>query len=207
MTFYKRSEWTASRPGCSTKLTGVKGVAIHYPGGNIPDQVADGRVAATAAYLDGVRSSQMSSTKYDYCDIEYSLAVDRRGGIWKLRGLNVRPGSNGTSAANEAYPSIFVIVGLTKNERPTRAQIRGIRRAVKKVRGKYPGANEIRPHGDFVATACPGFPLKKLINSGALEPGAFKKLRGRIRNTQHRINKLQVRLSNLKVRLRRKLGG
>ena len=199
MAWYKRSEWTSSAQSCTAMLdlNRVKGVCIHYPGGNIPDAVAAGNKAATASWLRAVRSSQMASTKYDYCDIEYNLAVDRKGNVWDLRGQRLRGGANGTSTANEEYVSVLVIVGLTEKAKPTSAQVQGVRDAVKAVRMRYDGATAIKPHRAFVATACPGEPIMKLIRSGAFDPrvGVLKERRAR----------LTAAIKELRAKLARKL--
>ena len=204
MTWYSRSEWTDSKGGCVAVLQDVKGVAIHYPGGNIPDGVAAGNHEATANYLAGVRNMQMASTKYDYCDIEYSMCADRAGDVWALRGLNVRPGSNGTYGSNMQYPSIFVLVGLTENRKPTPEQIKAIRQVVRRVRDKYPGAKEIRGHREFVATACPGQALWELIENGTFEPAfarrQLKRTRAQLRRQAKRI---KARIKKITDRLRK----
>jgi hypothetical protein len=202
MTWYGRSEWTDSKAGCSTLFDGVKGVAIHYPGGNLPADVAAGKHAATGKFLNGVRSMQMASKEYDYCDIEYSVCADRAGDIWTLRGLKVRTGANGTSLANAQYVSVFTLVGLTSAKAPTKEQVKAVRRIVQRVRETYPGAKEIRGHREFVATACPGSVLWEMVQDGTFEPGFVRRaIRKTIRKTKRAIKKLRRRLKESRARL------
>jgi hypothetical protein len=202
MAWKTRQDWTTSQRGCTEPFGSVKGVAIHYPGSNIPLAVAQGNEKATAKWLDGVRTSQMNSTEYEYCDIEYNFAVDRVGNIWVLRGMNRRTGANGTVPANEAYPSILVIVGLTNDEIPTAKQVFGIRTCIARIRKNYPNAKQIQPHQRFVPTACPGKPLLGMIQSGKLEPRDPVVVR-----IKARMKKLDARLTRLRDRLARRTSG
>lgn len=202
--WFPRSAWTKSKPACVTPFGDVAGVAIHYPGGEIPSAVAAGDRSATAAYLDQTRASQMGSTEYDYCDIEYSFAVDRGGNVWTLRGFDVRTGANGTTDANGRFVAVFVIVGLKQNAAPTDAQVEGIRDVVKETRSRFKGANQIRGHREFVATACPGTPLWTMVNDGTLEPRsahrAARKARHAVRAV---IAKVKARLARLRARAKK----
>lgn len=196
MTFHKRSEWAAGLgASCSDPYDGpgVKGVAIHWVGSALSDDLRRGVNSAVASFL---RQCYAGNKADGYCDIEYSLAVDGKGDVWECRGLQYDTGANGTAAANDTFVSVLVIYPV--GGKPTDAQVKGVRDAVARVRNKYSSANAIKPHQAFVATACPGPAALDLIKSGAFEPVSAREKR---RNVLSRvIDRITDRIKYLRRR-------
>lgn len=203
MTFHKRSEWASGGASCADPYygPGVKGVAIHWVGSGLSEELRRGDNGAVASFL---RACYARNRADGYCDIEYSLAVDGKGDVWECRGLTMDTGANGTTQANDTYVSILVIYPV--GGEPTAVQVAGVRAAIKRVRERYPSAKAIRPHQFFVPTQCPGPAALKLIKSGAFEPtGAApakakerRSLRNGISNFTHRIRKALKRVGVLR---------
>jgi hypothetical protein len=190
MTFYKRERWRAGSDKCSDRFTkaDVVGVAIHWVGSDLDDSLERGVPDRVAEWL---RYRQIANRADGYCDIEYNLAVTSRGDVWEARGLTFDGGANGDVPSNDAYVSILVIVPIGASL--TDGHVTGVRKAIKKVRERYPNAKRIRPHSDFRPTACPGPAVVKAIESGDFEPSQ-QRLRSMIRQVRARLARLLDRL-------------
>lgn len=171
MAYYPRSSWT-SIPKGGTTLEGsgrtMTRIYIHYPG----QKAAIGAVneSSTKNRLQGYRRQHKNVN--GWADIAYNLAVDQKGNVWELRGVDKQSGANGGTKSNRHGQAILVLVG--NNEKPTAACIRGIQDAIQRIRKEHPKATTIRGHKQSpdASTECPGSHLMKLVRSGALEPGS-----------------------------------
>lgn len=164
MTVHHRNAWTDADNGCSDRLAAPDGVAIHWVGSGLSEQLRLGNKADVAAFLRQCRANNVGD---DYCDIEYNWAVAGNGDEFACRGLEFDGGANGTTDANDRFVSILVIYPL--GGAPTKEQDAGVRRARRRIMEKYPTATRIRPHQSFVPTQCPGIPALRRINSGVYD--------------------------------------
>lgn len=155
-----RSRWTTTRSNAPAARAGsIVGVALHYPG--TPGTIGTETEAATAARLEGYRRQHVNGNGWK--DIAYNVAVDQRGNVWTLRGVSKQSGANGTTAANRSHGAILLLVG--NSEQPSPAMIDAVHYAVRLWDVRY-GVSAIRPHSYFVSTACPGKPVRRLLNDG-----------------------------------------
>lgn len=170
MAYYPRSSWT-SVPKGGTTLKGsgrtMTRIYIHHPG----QKAAIGAVneSSTKNRLQGYRRQHKNVN--GWADIAYNLAVDQKGNVWELRGVDKQSGANGGTKSNRHGQAILVLVG--NNEKPTAACIRGIQDAIQRIRKEHPKATTIRGHKQSpdASTECPGSHLMALVSNGGLEPG------------------------------------
>ena len=162
---HARSEWTTRPPRSTTPYVAseVKGAAIHWLGP--PASNAD-----VPALLRGIQSFHMNTNGWS--DVAYNLAVDQRGDVWVLRGLNVRSAANGNATVNRQYVAVVALLG--QGQKPSADMMRGLRDAVMLVQNRYPHATAVRGHQDVSpdGTACPGPDLMAAIRAGQLGPSA-----------------------------------
>lgn len=155
-----RSRWTRTKSSApAARGDSITGVALHYPG--TPGTIGHEDEAKTAARLEGYRRQHVNVNGWK--DIAYNVAVDQRGNLWTLRGVSRQSGANGTSAANRSHGAILLLVG--NSEEPSAAMIGAVLYAVRLWDARY-GVSVIRPHSYFVSTACPGKPVRRLLNDG-----------------------------------------
>lgn len=172
MVYYTRSTWTkATKGGTVLKGSGrtITDIYIHYPGQ--PGKIGAESNQSIINRLESYR--KLHKNTKGWADIAYNLAVDQKGNVWELRGVERQSGANGGTHSNRTGQAILVLVGNT--EEPTAACIKGIQEAIKLVRKQHPSAKRIRGHQqspDNTSTDCPGSHLMRLVKSGALEPGA-----------------------------------
>lgn len=156
-----RSRWTTTKSNAvPAKAAQIEGVALHYPG--TPGTIGLESEAQTAARLEGYRRQHVNANGWK--DIAYNVAVDQRGNVWTLRGVSRQAGANGTTAGNRAYGAILLLIG--NNETPSAAMIAGVQYAARLWDARYKGVKYMRPHSYFVRTACPGSPVRRLLNDG-----------------------------------------
>lgn len=175
MAYYSRSSWTSSAKS-AVALAGTgrtqTEIYIHYPGqaAAIGKASVESQKARLRGYL------RLHKVARGWADIAYNVAVDQRGNVYELRGIDRQCGANGGTASNRRGQAILVLVG--NNEAPTAECIAGIKDAVSRIRKVHPTAKRIRGHQQSpdASTACPGSHLMRLVRSGALEPGAVTKV-------------------------------
>lgn len=133
------------------------GLVVHYNGGptNL-DSLAD-----CVAYWKKVRRDHRRGNGWD--DLGYSFGVAVDGSVFEGRGLNRYQAAQGTTSGNSNYYSVSLMIG--GNERPTDAQIQGVRdlRAYLMKRGN---SGRVLEHNDFVSTSCPGPVLGPMVRNG-----------------------------------------
>jgi hypothetical protein len=172
-----RRKWTKVPKANAHKVMRrfLKGVAIHWVGPAVPQAVYEGREKSVATYLEGVRRFHRHSRGWS--DIAYNLAVDTKGRIWDLRGVKHLSGANGDSDVNMEYLAVVALLG--KGQKPTPEMLKGIRKAVRRIRRRYPfRARKVVTHGDIRpdGTECPGRRLTKEVRNGTFEPMGLRKL-------------------------------
>jgi N-acetylmuramoyl-L-alanine amidase len=100
-----------------------------------------------------------------WLDVAYSHVFCGHGHVFVGRGFGVRSAANGTTEANDRYYAIcFLGDDSVGRADITPAARRTLQQLIAEYRRRYPKAREVRPHSDFVATACPGDELRALIS-------------------------------------------
>ena len=169
MTYFKRSEWTSNKKtapvikGTGRVITEIYG---HYIGS--PSPVGIESDSSTKNRLRGYWNLHVKINGWK--DIAYNLAVDQKGNIWELRGIDRQSGANGGTVTNRRGQAILCILGNT--ETPTPAMINAFKEAVKMIRAEHPKAKTIKGHRESfeASTQCPGDKIMALIKNGSLEP-------------------------------------
>lgn len=160
MTTYSRSSmgWPTTPAAIAYTDTGL---VIHY-NGNSSWKLAskDCRDSdGCKGYWDWCRWYHMTDNGWQ--DVGYSYFVCPHGNTYVGRGYNrvqaAQPGGNMTWTS--------VTTGLGAGERPTKAQINGIRRLRQALMQRGMKA-AVSWHGRFIATSCPGTVLIDMIKNG-----------------------------------------
>jgi hypothetical protein len=100
-----------------------------------------------------------------WLDVAYSHVFCGHGYVFVGRGFGVRSAANGTTKANDRYFAVCFLGddSAGRNDVTPEAR-RALEHLLLEYRRRYPQATEVRPHSDFVATACPGDELRALIS-------------------------------------------
>jgi len=122
------------------------GVAIHYAG---PAQ----RVSTHASCVNRWRSYQRHHMHQNgWVDIAYTMGACRHGFLLAGRGAGVRTAATGP--ANGTYYAICGIIGA--GESPTTDMYDAVIAGIIMLRREGSAGDRVRPHSDFMSTACPG---------------------------------------------------
>jgi hypothetical protein len=158
LTTIRRSEWGAKPPRGYTTITpsNLFGVVVHWFG----NPRAAGSHTLCAAQLRAVQATHMANVAEGYNDIAYNIAVCNHGTAYELRGFNVRAGANGTTYANTNYGAVVVMIG--EGDTPTAAALETLTNVIHEYRRRG-ASTQVRPHGDFTGSACPGPDLRAWI--------------------------------------------
>lgn len=169
MAHFTRSQWRARarRHAPGTMLVSeVKGIALHWPA----TKTRLNTVAEVMAALRGWQNYHMDDQGWS--DIGYQLAVDQMGNTYDLRGILNRSAANGGTVVNRQYGAVLLV--LAAGEKASSRMIAETQEVVAEHRLLFPrsriitGHGAIRPRGP---TECPGPEVRRLIASGAFEPG------------------------------------
>lgn len=156
MEYISRADWGADAPKSRALLPGpVEGVAVHWEGptmGTFPHSSCDDKVR-------GIQRYHMVSK--GWADIAYSFLVCPHGTIYEGRGWGIRTAANGTDFGNDRYHAACYLGGegdpLTPEAKDAYCRL------VAASRRRWPNGQQVRPHGWFKPTACPGPALKAWI--------------------------------------------
>lgn len=163
---HPRSDWTTVPAADANPFTdaSVEGSTTHWNGPAVPlSALTDPR-----SYLEAVRRYHVGTNGWS--DIAYNYAVDQRGDIWVLRGMEHKSAANGNADLNTRYLAILGIIG--DGQAPTPAMLAGFREVIRMQRERYPGAVAINGHGQIDPTSvpCPGPDLTAALKAGTLDP-------------------------------------
>jgi hypothetical protein len=101
----------------------------------------------------------------DWLDVAYSHVFCAHGYVFVGRGFGMRTAANGTNEANDAYHAVCFLGDDSVGRADVTPQARrALEQLIAEYRRRYPRATEVRPHSEFVATACPGDELRALIS-------------------------------------------
>lgn len=161
MKLVKRSEWRARPPRSVTALVPaqVKGAAVHYTAMH-EDRVFDHDDCA--ARVRGIQRFHMGPSR-GWADIAYNFLVCQHGYVFEGRGFGVRSAGQGTDAGNDGYHAVCFL-GADKEGRDD-VTAAG-REALGAILRACPGG-DVKPHGWFTNTPCPGAELRGYVETGA----------------------------------------
>lgn len=153
--FHSRSSWGALPPKYvpRTDIAKSPSVTAHWEGtgGDPVDHTK------CAAIVKNIQIAHLNDKNNDYSDIAYNLLVCQHGDIYEGRGRDIRPGANGTAAANFASYAVCFLRGVKTTAALSLAEKRGFKAAVAYLQGgKIKASNVLKGHRDWVATDCPG---------------------------------------------------
>ncbi|WP_017585471.1 peptidoglycan recognition protein family protein [Nocardiopsis ganjiahuensis] len=157
--------WSSTSP--ADYATPRSGLVIHYNG----DATNLTSHAGCVSYWKGVRNSHVNGN--GWADLGYSFGISVDGHIFEGRGLTRYQAAQGTTAGNRDWYSVSLMIG--GSERPTAAQIEGVRRLRAWLMAEHGVSGTVRGHRDFISTSCPGSPLYALVTDGTFTkpPGAI----------------------------------
>lgn len=158
-----RAEWGA-RPARSVTPLDVEdahGVAIHYSASGSPVTHADCDNSWRAIqnyHMD------VAEPPDHYVDIAYNWGFCRHGFLYRLRGLGVRSGANGTTWANSRFYSICFLGRDNVGRADITPEARtALLHFLVWLNIQIPGPMQVCPHSAFRETSCPGNELRALI--------------------------------------------
>ena len=168
VTFHPRASWQDPRKpitGPAPIPNRIDTFVVHY---TAADDLIDGdpgeRADDLPAYLRSMQSSYLSSRGYS---VGYNFAVDWLGGVWELRGFDVR------CAANKGWNERSIaVLCLVDGQDPLTVE------ALRSVNAIYAEANRryrplaLKGHRDVGATQCPGTGIYAQIRAGLIRPQA-----------------------------------
>jgi N-acetylmuramoyl-L-alanine amidase len=134
-------------------------VAVHYSGMNSDEQRLHTNCATR---VRGMQRFHIETR--GWLDVAYSHVFCGHGYVFVGRGFGVRSAANGTNEANDRYHAVCFLGDDSAGRADVTPQARtALEQLIAEYRRRYPRAQEVRPHSDFVATACPGDELRALI--------------------------------------------
>jgi hypothetical protein len=170
-TVHPRSSWVDPRypvTGPATNWGRVDTAVIHY---TAADNLIDGDPGEHAsnlpAYIRSINKAYWTDPKRGYA-IGYWWAVDWLGGVWQLRGWDIKSAANATH--NEHTAPILVLVDGNDGATPkAAASIRALVAETERIAGRTVA---ITGHGQLTgaATQCPGAGLRFQIAVGHFTP-------------------------------------
>src|SRR5699024_10000559 len=158
-----RSAWTSTsngRAGRNLRNADMLGVTYHWPGGGT--NLLGLSAARVAARLRGWQTHHINGK--GWADIGYNYAIDGRGRIWNLTGLNRGAHAGGTGAGN--YRSVGIVLVIGTNEQPNRAMLNSAKQLHAHIKTRLPNATRVYGHRDWTSTTCPGPAVYRAIKAG-----------------------------------------
>jgi hypothetical protein len=140
----------------------VRGVVVHYSGMNADEERLHRNCSARVRGMQRYHIEEKG-----WLDVAYSHVLCGHGYVFVGRGFGARSAANGTKDANDRYFAVCFLGDDSAGRSDVTPAARGALRAlIAEYRRRYPGGREVRPHSDFVATACPGDELRAFIKLG-----------------------------------------
>lgn len=166
-----RAEWEALPPRRAFAWLGPRcGLTLHWEGS--ANGLGDYSPDDAFQIVRDIQIAHQHHPTEDYSDIAYSFLISRHGQIFEGRGWDMRPGSNGTSEANQASLGVCYLGGPP--DELTAAAIGAYAWLYDQHRARG-GRSAVYTHSHWVATACPGPDLSQLaeaLAAGTLAPAA-----------------------------------
>ncbi len=158
MRLITRSEWGARPPKDITRMSGSPaGVTLHWEGpqmGVFPHEECAGKVRI-------IQTFHMETKRWD--DIAYNAVVCPHGYVFQGRWTGVRSAANGTNQGNKTHYAICGLFG--ENDGFSDEAKAAFKETIDLFRASGAGS-QIKPHGVWKNTACPGPSVMKWIVDG-----------------------------------------
>lgn len=175
-TLHTLAEWLRysafGMTGPAQDRSAVRGIAIHYNGGNAdldgPDNIFQDEDYARV--LARMNDQYWRDPDRGYA-LGYNWGIGPDGDMWPIRGLNIRCAANGCQANNVPWVAIQCTTRFIEAP-PTAAQLDALKnRWIPWLRTQYPNALTIVGHRDIKpicggGTECPGPQLYPLVQQG-----------------------------------------
>lgn len=170
--YHTRDEWLRfsdyGMSGPSQDKSLVRGLAIHYNGGNANLNGTDLRYATILA---GMNNSYWNRNPPYALGYNWGEADD--GDLWEIRGFDLQCAANGCSAVNKPWVALQITT-KTIDSMPTTAQIEATEQQwIPFIQSKYPNKLEITQHriinpqcSNPTGTICPGTKIVSLMATG-----------------------------------------
>lgn len=158
-----RKQWNANKPVGKGKKHKIRFITIHH---TATAQKPSVPIATKMRNLQAFsqRDDKLDTGKFKpaWFDIPYHFYIAADGQIAKGRKLQYVGDTN--TEYNPTGHALVVLEGSFNTEQPTAAQVDSMKRVVAWLARKYkvPAAN-IKGHGDYAKTGCPGENLKILL--------------------------------------------
>ncbi|MCB0967948.1 MAG: N-acetylmuramoyl-L-alanine amidase [Ilumatobacter sp.] len=166
-TFHRREAWQdPSLPvtGPSPTLEQWDTFPLHY---TAADDLIDGDPGEHAedlpAYLRAIQRDYKKNRGYS---IGYGFAVDWLGGVWELRGYDIKNAAN-LNWNTRTGPVLCLVDGADPLTAEALWSVRALYREANRRTGRH--LNDVG-HRDIGATACPGDGIYRQIQSGLITP-------------------------------------
>jgi hypothetical protein len=141
-------------------LSRLRGIAVHYSGMNADEERLHANCAGRVRAIQRYHIEEQG-----WLDVAYSHVFCGHGYVFVGRGFGVRSAANGTAEANDRYFAVCFLGDDSAGRADVTLEARqALEQLLGEYRRRYPRATEVRPHSDFVATACPGDELRALIS-------------------------------------------
>src|SRR5262245_54844661 len=159
-----RDGWGAAKPRSRTPRSPsqLDGVAVHWFGKPNAAASHDG----CDDLLRGVQRGHMAG---EFTDIAYNHAVCPHGSAYELRGFGVQTGANGFGSVNRSHAAIVYMAGVGD---PFTDVAKPVLNDVIEAWQKKGAGSDVKPHGAFTGSECPGPEITRWIAAGGPEPGA-----------------------------------
>jgi len=163
-----RSAWGAEPPSGRFVRHRIRRLTVHHSGSVLRDnREAPGRLRAFQRFHQGDQG---------WPDIAYHLLIDRNGNVFAGRPRWAR-GDTATDYNPRGHLLVMCDGNFTR-QRPSDAQVRSLVDVLAWASGHYDvNPATIAGHRDYVATACPGSALSRLIDHGILRRRVRRRLR------------------------------
>ena len=165
-----RDGWGAAKPKSRTlrSPSQLDGVAVHWFG---KPNAADSHEGCPAL-LRSVQQGHMNNPDEGFVDIAYNHAVCPHGSAYELRSFGVQTGANGFGSVNRSHAAIVYMAGVGD---PFTDVAKPVINDVIEAWQKKGAGSDVKPHGAFTGSTCPGPEITKWLAAGRPEPGVTPK--------------------------------
>lgn len=151
-----RAGWSAAAPAGPMRPHAPDRITIHHTAvKQRPGLSLEEKLGALQRFSQSESPLADGRTKQPWPDVPYHFYVDAHGRVAEARDTAYAGDSN--TAYDPAGHLLIVLEGNFEEERPTKAQLRSLRRLVLHLaRERGISASRIGKHNDYADTACPG---------------------------------------------------
>lgn len=168
-----RQEWQAKEPAAGMKPHRPSRITIHHTAETQrADLSLERKMQSLQSFSQQPAKLAGGGAKPAWPDVPYHFYVDLRGRIAEGRDISYAGDTN--TDYDPTGHILIVLEGNFEKEQPTAAQLQQLTGLLRWLCGRWQiPATEIKGHGDYAATACPGRNLK--VELPRLREGAASK--------------------------------